>query len=117
FGVEVLPQAYHRLTHTATGGRSRMHNESGAHRKRSQGASHFRELRDYQSGDAFKHVAWRASAKRGKLVVREFEQSEREVVWILVDASVELWSGRSGTSPLDVMLDRIGVLARHHIEQ
>jgi uncharacterized protein (DUF58 family) len=117
FGVEVLPQAYHRLTHTATGGRSRMHNESGAHRKRSQGASHFRELRDYQSGDAFKHVAWKASAKRGKLVVREFEQSERDVVWILVDVSVELWSGRSGTSPLDVMLDRIGVLARHHIEQ
>jgi hypothetical protein len=50
-------------------------------------------------------------------VVREFEQNEREVVWLLVDVSVELWSGRSGSSPLDLTLDRIGVLARHHIEQ
>lgn len=116
-GVEVLPRVYHRLVHTAVGGRSRYLSEAGAHLRRSRGASDFRELRDYQAGDAFKHVAWKASAKRGKLVVREFEQNEREVVWIAVDASVELWAGRSGTSPLDVALDRVGLLARQHIEQ
>lgn len=117
FGVEVLPQAYHRLTHTAVGGRARMHTESGTHHQRSRGAADFRELREYQAGDAFKHVAWKASARRGKLVVREFEQNEREVVWFLVDASVELWAGPSGASPLDVMLDRIGMSVRHHIER
>jgi uncharacterized protein (DUF58 family) len=117
FGVEVLPHVYHRMVHTAVGGRSRFHSEAGAHRRRSRGASDFRELRDYQAGDAFKHVAWKASAKRGKLVVREFEQNEREVVWLLVDVSVELWAGQSGKSPLDVTLDRVGLLARQHIEQ
>src|SRR5690606_25827486 len=101
----------------AVGGRSRFNSEAGAHRRRSRGASDFRELRDYQVGDAFKHVAWKASAKRGKLVVREFEQNEREVVWLLVDVSVELWAGVSGKSPLDVTLDRVGLLARQHIEQ
>ena len=117
FGVEVMPHVYHRMVHTAVGGRSRFHSEAGAHRRRSRGASDFRELRDYQTGDAFKHVAWKASAKRGKLVVREFEQNEREVVWLLVDASVELWAGVSGKSPLDFALDRAGLLARQHIEQ
>lgn len=117
FGIEVLPHVYHRMVHTAVGGRSRFHSEAGAHRRRSRGTSDFRELRDYQSGDAFKHVAWKASARRGKLVVREFEQNEREVVWMLVDASVELWAGGSGKSPLDIVLDRVGLLARQHIEQ
>ena len=33
--------------------------------------------------------------------VREMQREEREVVWLVVDASVELWAGGKGDAPLD----------------
>lgn len=64
----------------------------------------FAELRDHQSGDAFHRIAWKASARRGRLMTRTFEQTRAQDVWFLLDASVELWSGRPGAAPLDVAL-------------
>ena len=46
-----------------------------------------RELRDHQPGDPFKRIAWKASARHGTLLVRDHEREERDVVWLLLDAS------------------------------
>jgi uncharacterized protein (DUF58 family) len=115
-GVEVLPNAYHGLSRSPRGGRSRYRSDAGNPNRRTRGSSEFRELRDYQSGDPFKQIAWKASARRGKLVVREFDRQEREIVWFLVDASVELWAGTSGETPLDHALDAVAIQARKHLE-
>ena len=66
-------------------------------------------------GDPFKRIAWKASARRGKLVVREMERDQRDVVWLVVDASVELWAGEPGHAPLDHAVEEIASVAARHL--
>ncbi len=69
------------------------------------------------AGDPFKRIAWKASARRGRLLVREMERDERDVVWLVVDASVELWAGEPGTAPLDRVLEDAGAVATRHMRR
>jgi uncharacterized protein (DUF58 family) len=71
-----------------------------------------RELRDFAPGDPFKHIAWRASARRGKLIVREFENELQRSVWLLVDASPSMFAGPVGEAPIDLTLDLAAQLVR-----
>jgi uncharacterized protein (DUF58 family) len=112
FGIEVLPApmsarpAALRSVGSALGVRLS---------RRWGDASEFSEIREHQFGDPLKRVAWKASARRGKLMVRKYEVEERESVWLLLDASVELWAGRLGSAPLDLTIDCAAELARRHL--
>ncbi len=59
-----------------------------------------REIRDIAPGDSFRKIAWKASARRGRLMVREMEVDERDVIWVVVDVAAEGWSGPIGDAPL-----------------
>lgn len=83
--------------------------------RRSGETTEFSEIRDHQLGDPLKRVAWKASARRGKLMVRKYEVEERDVIWFVLDASVELWAGRAGAAPLDLAIDGTGDLVRQHL--
>jgi uncharacterized protein (DUF58 family) len=85
--------------------------------RRSGDSTEFSEIREYQAGDPLKRVAWKASARRGKLLVRKYEVEERELVWFVLDASVELWAGRVGSSPLDLAIDGTAQLLRLHLRR
>ena len=114
FGVEVLPRALARPLLSPQGGRSGTLAMAGrAGRQRGDG-SELHELRELLPGDSFRRIAWKASAKRGQLVVKEFEREEREVVVVVLDASVELWAGPMGGAPLDRAIDATATLAAHH---
>jgi uncharacterized protein (DUF58 family) len=115
FGVEVLPKPYLRRAQSALGGRSRRESPFGFPRKRRGESGEFSEIRDHQAGDPLKRIAWRASARRGKLLVRDYELQEHEVVWLILDASVELWAGPPGSAPLDLAIDELSALADHHL--
>jgi uncharacterized protein (DUF58 family) len=114
FGVEVMPRAYGALSKQSRGGRSSQRAETGLAGKRRGGHDELRELRDYASGDPWKRIAWRASARRGKLMIKEYELEERDIVWVLVDASVELWAGTPGQAPLDHAIDQAARLVEQH---
>ena len=45
-------------------------------------------VRDYAPGDSFSRIHWRSSARRGRLIVKEFELDPLADVWIVVDMSV-----------------------------
>lgn len=115
FGVEVLPRALHALIATPRGGRSRRAAEAGRPASLAGEGDELRELREHVPGDPFKRIAWKASAKRGQLVVREMERDERDVVWLVMDASVELWAGAEGKAPLDDGVDQMSALAARHL--
>ena len=117
FGLEVMPHAFTFKARSPLGGRSRVRIEGGRASRRPLGSTDLRELRDYQSGDAYKSIAWKASARRGRLVVREYELEERDVVWYLLDASVELWAGPSGQAPLDVAIDWVAELCTRPLQR
>ena len=59
----------------------------------------FHALREYQPGDDRRHIHWRSSAKAGKLLVRQFLDTRRSHVCIIVDPDPEQYRsghGRSG---------------------
>jgi uncharacterized protein (DUF58 family) len=114
FGIEVLPAPYSVLVRSARGGRSRQQADEGRPgRLRGEGGE-LRELREHHPGDPFRRIAWKASARRGVLLVREYEKDERDVVWLVLDAAVDHWAGPPGESALDRAIDEVaGVAIRH----
>lgn len=45
----------------------------------------FERLRDYTLDDNFRHIDWRATARRQRLIVRDFQQNQSQRVVFLVD--------------------------------
>jgi uncharacterized protein (DUF58 family) len=60
------------------------HDSSGA-RRQTFAAGDFYGLRDYRSGDTRRHIHWRTSARRGKLMVRQFERAVHQDVALYID--------------------------------
>ncbi len=89
FGLEVLPARSPLTRHALPASGGVLVGLGSA--LRSGDSTEFSELREYQPGDPLKRVAWKASAHRGQLLVRKYEVEEREFVWFVIDASVELW--------------------------
>ncbi len=46
----------------------------------------FESLRDYQPGDELRKISWTATARRGKLVTRQFTIERSQQVWMVLDA-------------------------------
>jgi uncharacterized protein (DUF58 family) len=115
YGIEVLPRPFTTYLMQPRGGRSRLVAASGRPGPTRGDGSDLRELREHQPGDPFRRIAWKASARRGVLLVRDFEREERDVVWLVVDASVELWAGPLGRAPLDFAIDEAAALATKHL--
>jgi uncharacterized protein (DUF58 family) len=115
FGVAVQPRALGRALALPQGGRSGTLAAAGRSGRARGDGTELRELREHQPGDPFRRIAWKASARRGMLVVREFEREERDLVLLVLDASVELWSGPMGRAPLDHAIDVVATLAVRHL--
>jgi uncharacterized protein (DUF58 family) len=116
-GLEVLSPSFAVMLSSPRGGRSRRASELGRAANVAGEGDELRELRDHVPGDPFKRIAWKASARRGRLVVREMEREERDVVWLVLDASVELWAGEPGSAPLDRAVEDVASLAAHHLRR
>jgi uncharacterized protein (DUF58 family) len=63
--------------------------------------SEFREIRDHRPGDPYRAIAWKASARRGRLLVREFDDESRITLRLLLDTSPSMRAGAMGRTPLD----------------
>lgn len=57
--------------------------------------SEFESLREHQRDDDFRHIDWKASAKRGKLISRQYETERDQRLMILLDTG-RLMSPRIG---------------------
>ncbi|MBX3211968.1 MAG: DUF58 domain-containing protein [Labilithrix sp.] len=114
-GLEVMPKPLFAMLTSARGGRARALAPAGRAARLPGEGETLKELREHVPGDPFKRIAWKASARRGQLLVREMEREERDVVWLILDASVELWAGDDGRAPLDVAVDEVGGVAARHL--
>ncbi len=80
----------------------------GVHRLRSAGGgSELHDLRDYRDGDPPKMIAWKTSARRDRLIVKEYESEIPIRCTILLDASQSV---RIGVSR-ETMLNQLTILA------
>jgi uncharacterized protein (DUF58 family) len=46
----------------------------------------FESLRDFQQGDELRSISWTATARRGRLVARQFTAERSQQVWVVLDA-------------------------------
>lgn len=58
----------------------------------------FRDIREYGSGDSYRMINWKASAKvlsthPGKFLVNEYENEGKKVVWIFLDSAAHMALG------------------------
>jgi uncharacterized protein (DUF58 family) len=58
-------------------------------RKRGQGME-FMSLREYQKGDSVKAIDWRATGRRRKVIVREYQEEQDQQVLFLLDSGYRL---------------------------
>ncbi len=80
--------------------------QTGENRNKRKGQSgDLSELRNYAAGDPLKRVAWKASAKKGSLVVKEFEPDVLISTMYLLDAGASMRRGQLGYTKLDHSID------------
>jgi len=64
------------------------HAEAGLTTERRRGlGSNFESLREYVSGDEFRRIDWKASARKNKLITREFQSEVNQSVLVVLDCS------------------------------
>lgn len=64
-------------------------------RRRPGGETEFERLRPYVQGDVFRHIDWRATARKRELVTREYGQESNQNLIFLLDCG-RMMSARSG---------------------
>ena len=85
--------------------------DMGIRRARHRGLGmEFESLRDYALGDDYRKLDWKASARRGKLVVRQFEQERNQSVVICIDIGRHMLAEVNGVRKLDHVLDALLML-------
>lgn len=76
--------------------------QHGVHRHlRAGSGTELLDLRDYQPGDPPKTIAWKISARRGRLITKEYESEVPVRCTLLVDVSDSMRVGPAGRTLLD----------------
>jgi uncharacterized protein (DUF58 family) len=71
------------------------------------GENEFERLREYGRDDEFRHVDWKATARRGRLIVREYQQERNQTVVCLLDSGRLMTAETEGLSHLDHALNAV----------
>lgn len=86
---------------------------SGQHRyQRPGGSGELLSIRDYQPGDPPKTIAWKVSARLGRLMSCEYERETPVRSTIISDLSLYQFTGRPGPAAADRIVSMASSLAR-----
>jgi uncharacterized protein (DUF58 family) len=73
-------------------------------RERGQGQQ-FESLRDYVVGDDWGDIAWKASARRGRLIIRDYEAERNQSVLLVLDCGRLMTTEFEGVARLDYAIN------------
>jgi uncharacterized protein (DUF58 family) len=111
--VKVFPRSIGLRAASVRAVAGALHEQVGLHRVRRRGLSgELRELREHSHGDPFKFIAWKATAKRQQLMVRDLENEIVSTHVALVDVGAGMRQGPLGRAPLDWACDATSALAK-----
>ena len=106
-----LPQRRAALTHRS------LIDELGIRPRPARGeGAEFESLREYVVGDDPRHIDWRATARRARLIVRQHQTERRHTVVVAVDTGRLMATHVEGSSKLDHAIDCAMALARASAE-
>jgi uncharacterized protein (DUF58 family) len=85
--------------------------EAGVRKSRIRGTgTEFESLREYTLDDDFRKVDWKATARRQKLIVKEYEVERNQAVILCVDTGRHMMAEINGVRKLDLVLDSVLML-------
>jgi uncharacterized protein (DUF58 family) len=75
------------------------------------GENEFEGLRDYQRDDEYRAIDWKATARKQKLIAREYQQERNQSVLCMLDCGRLMTAETSGLSQLDHALNAVLMLS------
>lgn len=81
------------------------------------GEDDFAGVREYRHGDSPRHVHWRASARHGELIVREYQRVAATTLTVLIDLSAASVKGKGAETTLEYAVRIAGSCVRHALAQ
>jgi uncharacterized protein (DUF58 family) len=88
------------------------HPETGLRAVRTPGAGRtFESLREWVPGDDTRYIDWKATARRRKLIARQYEEERRQQVLLVLDAGRLLTADIGGTSRFEYAVSAALALA------
>lgn len=73
-------------------------------------------VRDYAPGEPLRSVHWPSTARRGRLMVKELDDSPRDDLVVILDQDPEGVTGESGRSSFDAAVRAAGAIARAEVQ-
>lgn len=90
----------------------------GQHRlRRPGGSSEILDVRDYVPGDSPRHIAWKLSARRDRIIVRDFESEVPVRCQLVVDGTRPLRKWHPGGTRLASLATAAAGVLEHSLEQ
>ena len=71
----------------------------------------FEHIRSYQQGDNIKSINWKATSRRGKLLVNQFQDTRSQMIYFLIDKGRNMEMPFEGLSLLDYSINSTLVIA------
>jgi uncharacterized protein (DUF58 family) len=91
---------------------SRMRREAGQRQARRLGVGRlFESLREWVPGDEIRSIDWKATARRGKLITRQYEDERRQRVMLVLDAGRMLTAETEGRARIEDAIEAMAQLA------
>ncbi len=85
---------------------SRISNFHGIKKLRRLGQSYeFEQIKNYVTGDDYRSVNWKATSRKGELMVNQFEEERAQQVYTILDASRSMRMPSNGLSLLDYAIN------------
>lgn len=110
--LEVAPRGFSTRPMTNTLRATAASARAGRSVRRAGEGPELRELREHRPGDPFRRIAWAASARRGRLLVRETEDESQTTRVLVVDASATMRGDERGRARLDHAIELVAQAAR-----
>ncbi|MEM1178937.1 MAG: DUF58 domain-containing protein [Acidobacteriota bacterium] len=109
--VRVLPNFRPVLLRGLAGVEQRLA-QLGVHLQRRRGdGQDFKDLRDYRAGDSMRSVDWKATARRGKLISRNYQDERNQQLILLIDRGRRMHAREGDLTHFDHVLDACLFLA------
>lgn len=85
------------------------------HRRRGSGME-FLRLREYQRGDPLRFIDWKATSRRGKPMIKEFQEEQDQQILLLLDSGYRLHQPAGKMSRFDQVLHGALLLAHRALK-
>ena len=109
---------FHAVARHALLAASRQGAQLGVHQQRRRGEGlEFFQLREYRAGDSLRQIDWKAAARRGALISREYREEQNQQVVFLLDCGRRMHSQDGALSHFDHVLNAVLLLTWSALRQ